>query len=97
MPTWISQRPRDQTWDHRVGQREVPDPDGADGPLAGSRTEDPQRAHRLHRLDPGQGRIESSPEVHKVLDVEIHQGLRVRAAPERVTDDIGLLNWEASP
>jgi len=28
-------------------------------------------------------------------DVAIHQGLRVRAAPERVTDEIGVLNWEA--
>ena len=28
--------------------------------------------------------------------VGIHQGLRVRAAPERVTDEIGLLNWEAA-
>jgi uncharacterized OB-fold protein len=28
-------------------------------------------------------------------DVEIGQGLRVRAAPERVTDAIGVLNWEA--
>ena len=28
--------------------------------------------------------------------VEIHQGLRVRAVPERVTDEIGLLNWEAA-
>jgi hypothetical protein len=30
-----------------------------------------------------------------VSDVEVHQGLRVRAAPERVTDDVGVLNWEA--
>jgi hypothetical protein len=28
--------------------------------------------------------------------VDIHQGLRVRAAPERVTDEIGVLNWEAA-
>jgi uncharacterized OB-fold protein len=28
--------------------------------------------------------------------VDIHQGLRVRAVPERVTDEIGLLNWEAA-
>jgi uncharacterized OB-fold protein len=28
---------------------------------------------------------------------DIHQGLRVRAAPERVTDEIGLLHWEAAP
>jgi uncharacterized OB-fold protein len=31
-----------------------------------------------------------------VSDVKIEQGLRVRAAPERVTDDIGVLNWEAA-
>jgi uncharacterized protein len=31
-----------------------------------------------------------------VSDVEIHQGLRVRAVPERVTDDIGVLSWEAA-
>jgi uncharacterized OB-fold protein len=30
-------------------------------------------------------------------DVDVHQGLRVRATPERVTDAIGLLSWEASP
>jgi uncharacterized OB-fold protein len=30
-------------------------------------------------------------------DVEIHQGLRVQAAPERVTADLGVLNWEAVP
>ena len=28
-------------------------------------------------------------------DVEVHQGLRVHAAPERITDDIGQLHWEA--
>jgi hypothetical protein len=28
-------------------------------------------------------------------DVEVHQGLRVRAVPERVTDEIGQLNWQA--
>jgi uncharacterized OB-fold protein len=28
--------------------------------------------------------------------VEIRQGLRVRAVPERVTDDIGVLHWEAA-
>ncbi len=27
-------------------------------------------------------------------EVEVHQGLRVRAAPERVTAEIGVLNWE---
>jgi uncharacterized OB-fold protein len=30
-----------------------------------------------------------------ISDVEIRQGLPVRAAPERVTDEIGILNWEA--
>jgi uncharacterized OB-fold protein len=30
-----------------------------------------------------------------VSDVQVHQGLRVRAAPERVTETIGQLNWEA--
>lgn len=30
-----------------------------------------------------------------VSDTEIHQGLRVRVVPERVTDDVGVLNWEA--
>jgi uncharacterized protein len=30
-----------------------------------------------------------------VSDVEIHQGLRVRAVPERVDDEIGILTWEA--
>jgi uncharacterized OB-fold protein len=30
-------------------------------------------------------------------DVPIEQGLRVRVVPERVTDDIGVLNWEAAP
>ncbi len=29
-------------------------------------------------------------------DVEIHQGLRVRASPERVTEEIGVLNWETA-
>jgi len=29
-------------------------------------------------------------------DVAIDEGLRVRAAPEKVTDDIGVLNWEAA-
>ena len=28
-------------------------------------------------------------------DVEVHQGLRVHVAPERITDDIGQLHWEA--
>ncbi|HET6954633.1 MAG TPA: zinc ribbon domain-containing protein [Acidimicrobiales bacterium] len=27
---------------------------------------------------------------------EIHQGLRVRAAPERVTDEVGILHWTAA-
>ena len=27
-------------------------------------------------------------------DVEVKQGLRVRAAPERVTDEVGQLHWE---
>jgi uncharacterized protein len=31
-----------------------------------------------------------------VSDSEIHQGLRVRAAPEPVTDEVGVLNWEAT-
>jgi uncharacterized protein len=31
-----------------------------------------------------------------VSDVEVRQGLRVRAAPERVTDEIGVLNWEVA-
>jgi len=31
-----------------------------------------------------------------VSDVEIRQGLRVQAAPERVADDIGILNWKAA-
>ena len=26
---------------------------------------------------------------------EVHQGLRVRAVPERVTDDVGVLSWAA--
>jgi uncharacterized OB-fold protein len=30
-----------------------------------------------------------------VSDVEIHQGLRVRAAPERVSEDVGILVWKA--
>jgi len=30
-------------------------------------------------------------------DVEVHQGLRVRAVPERVADEIGVLCWEAQP
>jgi len=29
-----------------------------------------------------------------VSDMEVHQGLRVRAAPERLTDAVGQLNWE---
>ena len=29
-------------------------------------------------------------------DAAIEQGLRVRAVPERVTDDVGVLNWEAA-
>ena len=28
-------------------------------------------------------------------DVEVHQGLRVRAAPEQITDEVGQLHWEA--
>jgi uncharacterized OB-fold protein len=28
-------------------------------------------------------------------DAEVHQGMRVRVAPERVTDEIGVLHWEA--
>ena len=31
-----------------------------------------------------------------VSEVEIHQGLRVRAAPERVTHEIGVLHWAAA-
>jgi uncharacterized OB-fold protein len=31
-----------------------------------------------------------------VSDVPIMQGLRVRAAPERVTDEVGILNWAAA-
>ena len=31
-----------------------------------------------------------------VSDVEARQGLRVRAAPEQLTDEIGILNWEAA-
>jgi uncharacterized protein len=30
-----------------------------------------------------------------VPDVEVHQGLRVRAVPEQVTDEIGQLHWTA--
>ena len=30
-----------------------------------------------------------------VSDVEVHQGLRVRAAPEQLTEDIGQLHWQA--
>jgi uncharacterized OB-fold protein len=30
-----------------------------------------------------------------VSDVEIHQGLRVRVAPERMTDEVGVLTWAA--
>ena len=32
-----------------------------------------------------------------VSDVEVHQGLRVRAVTERVTEDVGVLCWEARP
>lgn len=28
-------------------------------------------------------------------DVEVHQGLRVRATPEQLTEDVGLLHWRA--
>ena len=28
-------------------------------------------------------------------DVEVHQGLRVRAVPEQITDEVGQLHWEA--
>jgi len=31
-----------------------------------------------------------------VSDAEIHQGLRVRAVPEPVTDEVGILNWEST-
>jgi hypothetical protein len=31
-----------------------------------------------------------------VSDVEIRQGLRVRAVPERVTDKVGVLSWAAA-
>jgi uncharacterized OB-fold protein len=31
-----------------------------------------------------------------VSDIEIHQGLRVRAAPEQVTEEVGILNWEVA-
>ena len=27
-------------------------------------------------------------------DVEVHQGLKVRAAPEQITDEVGQLHWE---
>jgi hypothetical protein len=27
-------------------------------------------------------------------DVEVRQGLRVRAAPEQITDEVGQLHWE---
>ena len=30
-----------------------------------------------------------------VSDGEVHQGLRVRAAPEQITDEIGQLHWTA--
>jgi len=30
-----------------------------------------------------------------VSDVDVHQGLRVRAVPERITDDVGELLWKA--
>ena len=30
-----------------------------------------------------------------ISDVEVEQGLRVRAVPERVTDEVGVLLWEA--
>jgi len=30
-------------------------------------------------------------------DVEVYRGLRVRVAPERLTDEIGELNWTAIP
>ena len=31
-----------------------------------------------------------------VSDVEVHQGLRVRAVPEPVTDEVGVLLWAAA-
>jgi uncharacterized OB-fold protein len=30
-----------------------------------------------------------------VSETEVHQGLRVCAAPERVTDEVGVLHWRA--
>jgi uncharacterized OB-fold protein len=30
-----------------------------------------------------------------VSDVEVRQGLRVRAVPERITDEVGQLHWQA--
>jgi uncharacterized protein len=29
-----------------------------------------------------------------ISEAEIHQGMRVRAVPERKTDEIGILNWD---
>jgi uncharacterized OB-fold protein len=31
-----------------------------------------------------------------ISEAEIHQGMRVRAVPERKTDDIGILNWDVA-
>jgi hypothetical protein len=32
-----------------------------------------------------------------VSDADVHQGLRVRARPEPVTDEVGVLTWDAAP
>ena len=45
-------------------------------------------------------RVDEQPDIlipgrYLSVGVGIHQGLRVRAAPERVADEIGLLHWEA--
>lgn len=44
-------------------------------------------------------RLDEQPDIlisgRLVSDVEVRQGLRVHAAPEAITDDVGRLNWAA--
>jgi uncharacterized OB-fold protein len=44
-------------------------------------------------------RLDEQPDIlipgRLVSEVEVRQGLRVRAAPEAITEDVGRLNWQA--
>ena len=66
---------------------------GHDALRAAEKKHADQIASLLKRLDEQDDILIPGP---LLSDVEAHQGLRVRAAPERLTDEIGQLNWEAT-